>query len=123
MGAMAMFPKVDALPGAKRQACARKRNGKVHGGERGANVRRHVVVTLFGVAEERVAVRNKAGEESFEVAANFRIGIFLNEQRSRSVLDVECDCARLQLGVVEKRLHLIGKFVEAASAGLEFDVV
>jgi hypothetical protein len=57
---MAMFPQVNALPRAQRKASAAQRQAEVHGGERGADVCRHVVRTLAGVDKKRVAVGHEA---------------------------------------------------------------
>jgi len=43
-------------------------------------VGRHVIFSLVAVAEECVAVRDKAGEKALEIAANIRIGILLYDE-------------------------------------------
>ena len=75
-----MFPNVNALPGAERHPALADGNGEVDGSQGSADVRRHVVVAFGGVDEHGVAVRYKAGEESFEVATDIGIGIFLNQE-------------------------------------------
>ena len=75
-----MFPKVNALPGAEDQEAPSHRDGQVHSCESGADMRRHVIIAFSGVNEHRIAVWNEAAEEGFEIAANIRVGIFLNEQ-------------------------------------------
>ena len=52
---------------------------EIHGGQSGADVSRHVVLAFGGVNEHGVAIGYEAGEESFEVATDIRVGIFLNQ--------------------------------------------
>ncbi len=75
-----MFPDVNALPGAECHAALADWNREVHGGEGGAYVSGHVVVAFGGVHEHAVAVGNEAGEEGFEIAADVRVGVFLDEE-------------------------------------------
>ena len=91
-----MFPQVNALPRAQRQASAAQWQAEVHGRERGADVRRHVVRALAGVDKQRIAVGHEALEEPFEIGAHVRIGVFLDEQRGRRVPQVQRDEAMLE---------------------------
>ena len=58
-----MFPKINPLPGPKTELAAADRDREIHRSERGADVRRHVVVPFGGVDEEGIPVRDKPGEE------------------------------------------------------------
>jgi hypothetical protein len=51
MGGDAVFPEVNALPGAKGEVSVGKGDAEVHGGEGGADVGGHVVVAFSGVDE------------------------------------------------------------------------
>ena len=77
----AMFPKIDALPCAEGQLSADHGQTEVHRGERATQMRWHVVITLAGVTEQRIAVWHQPREESLQVAADFRISILLDQQR------------------------------------------
>src|SRR6187551_2044028 len=59
-----MLPDVDTLPGPERQTALGDRDRQLHGGERRAHVRRHVVESLVAMAKDRIAVRDEAGEEA-----------------------------------------------------------
>ena len=89
MRVAAMFPKVDALPGAQTEAAILEWNGKVHARQRAANVRGHVIGTFGSVNEKAIAVGNNARHPGFEVATDIWVGIFLNEQRCRGVADMQ----------------------------------
>jgi hypothetical protein len=116
---MAMFPDVNALPGAEGHTAAADGNGEVDGGQGGADVSGHVVVAFGGVDEHAVAVGDEAGEESFEVAADVGIGVFLDEQRGGGVTEVEGQKAVLKAFLGEPVRNVVGDFVEAAAAGLD----
>src|SRR5688572_24458947 len=60
-----MFPEINSLPRAQSEARRDNRDAEIHAGQRRANVRRHVVITLAGMLEERFAVRHEPGEEFF----------------------------------------------------------
>src|SRR5574337_1134353 len=58
----AVFPQVDALPGAQHQLAAVHRHAEADPGEGRSHVRRHVVRAFRVVAEDRVAIGHGAGE-------------------------------------------------------------
>lgn len=89
MGMAAMFPKVDALPGAESEATVLEGNGKVHAGQGAANVCGHIVGAFSSVDEKAIAVGNDARHPGFEIATDIWVGIFLDEERGRSVAHVQ----------------------------------
>ena len=116
----AMFPEVNALPGAERELLVCNGDAEVHRSQRGANVSGHIVLAFAGVAEDRVAVGNKAGKKAFEITAHFRVGIFLDQQRGGSVLKMKRDQPNLEFLVGDKLRNLFGEFVKAAPTGFNF---
>src|SRR5262245_20674498 len=106
---VAMLPTIYALPGAKREPATSKWDDQIHGGQSGADVRRHIVLTFLDVLKERLAIRHKPRKEAFEVAPHFRVGVLLNEQRSRGVLEVESDRSFLHFGRGKQRLDFAGQ--------------
>ena len=112
----AVFPDVDALPGAEGEFTVHDGEAQVHRGQRGADVRGHVVAALAGVLEERVAIRGEPGEEALQVAADFRVGVFLDEQRSGGVPEMQRGEAGLQAGLAHAGGDFMGDFSEAAAA-------
>ena len=123
VGMVAMFPEINALPGAEGEMAAFEGNAEVDGGKRRADVSGHVVFPFGGVLEDRITVRREAGKDAFEVAAHFRIGIFLNEQRRRCVLKVESGDARLQCRLPKHLGDLIGQVIKAAAPGWNFQML
>ena len=47
----AVLPQINSLPRSEREFAGMDGNGKIHGGQRSADVRGHVVIALGGVAE------------------------------------------------------------------------
>src|ERR1019366_5655695 len=89
VGRAAVFPEIDPLPSAQRQPALTNGNGKVDRRKGGAHVRRHVVVALNGVREERIAIRHKPGEELFQITPHVRVGVLLNQQGGGGVAKME----------------------------------
>ena len=76
----AVFPYIDALPGAKSELAIVDRDGEVDGGQGCANVRRHIVIAFGGVDEDRIAIANEAGEEGIEVATDVGVSVLLDQE-------------------------------------------
>ena len=89
MRVAAMFPKVDALPGAETQPAVLKWNREVNARQSAAHVRGHIVGTFGGMDEKAIAVGHDARHPRFEIAPHVGISIFLDEQRGRSVPHVQ----------------------------------
>jgi len=84
MRSVAVFEKENPLPGSERQCAADERNRELRLGERGADMRRHVV-GAFRIMRVIRLFRRKPREDGFEIAQHGRIGVFLNEQRGGGV--------------------------------------
>ena len=54
-----------------------------------ADMRRHVVGTFGGVAEQRIAVWNQAAEEAVEVGEHLRVGVLLHQEAGGGVATEE----------------------------------
>src|ERR1017187_5509641 len=115
VGRTAVFPEVNALPGAQHQLAVTDGNGKVDGGKRGAHMSGHIVVALAGVREERVAVRHKAGEEMLQVTPHVRVGVLLDQQGGGGMAEVEGHQAGSETALGNPVSHLAGDLVEAAA--------
>ncbi len=48
--------------------------------QRSTNVRRHVVGAFGAVLEQRIAVGHQARKEPLQIAHDFRVGVFLNQE-------------------------------------------
>ena len=114
---------VDALPCAERKFVAHDEDAQVHGGQRGADVRGHVVVAFAGVLEQRIPIRSEAGEESLQVATDLGVSIFLDEQRGGGVPQVQRGDASLQARLTHAGYDLSCHFGGAAIAGLDDEFV
>jgi hypothetical protein len=119
----AVLPKIKALPRAKHQRSLCKWNRDVDRRERGPNVRRHVIFTFGRMLENAIAVWHETREEALEIAPHFRVGVLLDDERSRGVLHVQRRLPDLKFGLREKRADLIGEFVETAPARCNRDLV
>ena len=115
----AVLPKVDALPGAEDETAADDGDGEIDGGEGGADMGRHVVRAFGGVFEESVAVWDKAIEEAVEVATDFRIGVFLDEERGAGVTEMQGAEAGLEASFAQGINYLIGDLVEPSTFGAD----
>jgi len=76
----AVLPQINPLPCPQSHASGMNRDGKIHCRQRGADVGRHVILTLRGVYEDGITIPHEPGEEGFQVAADIGIGIFLDQQ-------------------------------------------
>ena len=114
---LAVFPEVNALPGSERELAVVERDAEVHAGERGADVRGHVVVAFGGVDEECIAIGNEPREERLEIAPHVRVGVLLNEQRSGSVAQMQREQTVLKIIFGEPRRDFIGELVKTTATG------
>jgi hypothetical protein len=96
MRARAVFPEIDALPRAEREAATGQRNRQLHGGQRRSDMRGHIVRPFIAMPVQRIAIDDQPREESIEIAANIGVGVLLNhqargrvanEQRQQTFLD------------------------------------
>ena len=123
MSRTAVFPEVNALPRAKGKPAAHNRNGKIDGGERRPNVRRHIVLSFRGMNKQRVTVRHQPGEKAFQVAPHVRVGILLDQQGRRCVANVKGYQAILKPVLRNPGPYVIGEFIEPAAASRDPDFV
>jgi len=84
---------IQALPGAKRHAFRNQRNGKAGLSQSGPYVRSHIVGTFDCVAIVLLVFRDEPLEEIAQIQRHIGIGVFLNDQRARSVLNEDCQNA------------------------------
>lgn len=117
----AVFPEVDSLPGAQGQRAFHDGDGQIHRSQGGAHMRRHIIIAFAGVLEKRITIRNEPGKESFEIPPHFGIGIFLNQKRSGSVLEMEGGQAGRQFRLGDEILHGRGELVKSAPFGRQSD--
>ena len=80
-----VLPKVNSLPGAQSKVSINDRDAEVYRGQCRADVRRHVISAFGRVPKQRVAIGHEPREKTLQIAAHFRVGIFLNQQRRRGM--------------------------------------
>jgi|SRR5581483_3110229 len=117
MRGVAMFPEIDALPGAEGKLALRYRNGQSDSSQSGANMRGHVVGPFGCVDESRIAVRHQAAEKSFQIAPHVWVGIFLDQKRGGSMADQQGQEPRLKAVIRHPSVNLISKLIKTAAAG------
>ena len=66
--------------------------------------------------KQRVAVGYEALEKAFEIGAHVRVGVLLDEQRSRRVPQVQRDQAVLETTLSDPSRDLIGEVIKPATA-------
>jgi hypothetical protein len=84
---IAMLTQVNALPGTQIKSAISNRDGNAATQETIFYVGGHVVIALIVVPIVRGLFRHKLIEMTFEILAHCRVGIFINCQRRRGVLD------------------------------------
>ena len=123
VGVFAVFPEVEPLPGAERRFALRDGDAEVDGGEGCSHVGGHVVFAFGGVFEDLVAIRDEAFEEAFEVAADFGVRVFLDQEGSGGVLEVEGGDPVGDFGFLNEGGELVSEFVKAAALSGDGDLV
>src|SRR5258706_3215413 len=109
--AMAMFPKIHALPGTERELALAHRNRERGRGERGLDVAWHVVRPLGVVRIERIALGHEAVQPALEVALRRRIRVLLDHEARRGVPHENRAQALLERGALHLDLHLVRDLV------------
>jgi hypothetical protein len=92
------------------------RNRQLRPGERGPDVRCHVIRALGGVAVQASVFRDQAGEEIGEIGDDVGIGVLLNQQRSRGVLAEDCKQPGLGVMAAKPRFDFPGELVQSFAA-------
>jgi len=110
-----MFPNVNPLPCAKRHPPLMHRNAQVNRGERGADVRRHIVITFSRVNEKRITVADEPRKKTFQVAPHVRVRILLNQQRRRCVPQMQRKQSVFEIVLCNPATDIISEFVESAA--------
>jgi hypothetical protein len=82
-----VLEQINALPRSERHSSRKHRNRQLSLCQGSANVRRHVVGTFDGVAIPRIVFPHETLEKIGQIADYVRIGVLLNRQRGRCVLD------------------------------------
>jgi hypothetical protein len=123
VGTFTMLEQVHALPGAKRQLSMMNGNRELRLGKSRANVGRHIIRALRGVAIEPRVFGDESIEEIREISHHIGIGIFLNHQGCRSVLAEDSQKAGLGWMASEPGCDFARKFVQAFAVGRDVDLV
>ncbi len=82
-----VFPNVDSLPASQRESSLDDGNGERGGRESRPDMRRHVVRPLVSVGEVGVSLGNVKIETSLQVVAGRGVGVFLDGETGRRMLD------------------------------------
>jgi len=112
-----MFEKENSLPYSKRWRPINDGYVQADRQHRRLDMGRHVIRTLicvgqighFGVGRGR----HQAVEKVFQIGLHFRVGVFLNEKRCRSVLDKQSQQPVRRNPIA----HLFGEFVKTGAIG------
>ena len=75
MRARAVLPQVNALPGSKHETTPAYRYRQVALGQYAAYMSWHIIGPFGVVTEKRIAIRNQALHESFEIVQYVRVGV------------------------------------------------
>ncbi len=110
-----MFPEVNALPGAQGQPPAGEGDREVDRGQRGADMRWHVVRAFGRVDKPRIAIGNQAFEKPVQIDPDIRIGIFLDQQRGGGVEEMKHGQALRHTTVLDPILNPIRDRIKAAA--------
>jgi hypothetical protein len=114
-----VFEDIEALPGAQHHAAVLERDRQLGLGQRRADMGRHVVRSLVGMAIERVALRHQPAEIGDQVALHIRIGIFLNDQRGGGMAAEHGEKPVAQAGRAQPADDPVGDVGQVAAAGLD----
>jgi hypothetical protein len=84
---------------------------------------RHIVVALGCMHKHRISVSNQSTKEVLEVSPNIRIGVLLDQERSRGMAKVNSQQAILKLLLRYPGLDVLSEFVKSATARLNTEFV
>jgi len=113
-----MLRHIDTLPGAERHFSADDRHVKTDAVKHRLDVRRHIV-RPFNLVHPSVARRRDALKRADKIALHIRIGIFLDDERSRSVFEMKQHNTIPRLGLFEKTRNFARDF-EKSFAGSRY---
>jgi hypothetical protein len=100
---IAVFIQVNALPRAERETSILNGDRYRHTEQRALDVTRHIVVTLVGMTKRtipRPRRRHETIQSRLHVDAHVGIGVFIDRQRRRSVLEKQMAKPDVNLGEV-----------------------
>jgi hypothetical protein len=123
MRVRAVFPQINTLPGSQGQLALADGQREIDAGQRGADVRGHVVIAFGSVDEERIAVGHQPRKKGFEVAAHIGVGIFLDQKRRRSMAQVQGEQAVAEFAGADKLFNFAGEFNQSAPTGGDDNLV
>src|SRR6266446_6166909 len=115
-----MLGNIDALPRAERERSTNHRNVKRHAGKHGLHMRRHVVGP-FGIMSPGGIHGCKAIERTRKIAAHVRIGILLDDQRSRSMPHEEKQRTVLRPALGNETHGIACNLGEGASTAVDYE--
>ena len=114
-----VLPEVDPLPSAQREAAAGERNRQLDRGQRGADMRGHVVGSFVAMPEQRVAIGYEASQEAFEISEHVGIGILLHDQTGGCVADEQRETTFARAGLSDKSFGVGRDIDETLGRGLD----
>ena len=108
-----MFPEIDPLPCPESQPPLDDGDRKRRRSQRRLDVRRHVVRPFERVGEVGIVLRHMTIQPLFQIAPRRGIGVFLNRQARRGVLDHDRAESFGASRSIDNFLHLSRDFMEA----------
>lgn len=115
----AMLEQIDVLPGAERQAAAGNGYRELRAGQDAADMGRHVVGALVGVAIKRGVFADQAGEKGLQIPQHVGVGVLLDGQRRAGVLAKQGEQAVREPLAFHPSPDLGGDGVQALAAGFD----
>lgn len=94
---LAMLTEIDSLPSSEPEPSLPYRQGERAADQDGFDVRGHIVWPLQGVLIVGSAFRNHLMEMAFQISANIRVGILIDRQGGRGMLEKEMEHPDLDL--------------------------
>lgn len=114
-----MFPQVNPLPSAKFPSPIAQWHAQVDRRERRTDMGWHIVCAFARVDEQRIAVGHESFEKVLQIRADIGIGVFLDQQRRRGVLEMQRDQSVLKSFPSDPRVDFLGELVQTAASRRE----
>ena len=114
----AVLEHVDSLPRPERQTTTDHRDRQARLGQRGTQMRGHVVRT-FVVMLIFARFRRDPGEITLEIAPRGGRGVLLDQQRCGGVPDEYRQQTRLDAGAIDPAANRVGTVMETLTASLD----
>src|SRR5262249_9334308 len=119
---IAMFAKVDSLPGAEKQSALTDRDCQTASDQGRFDVGRHVVGAFERVFVVIRPLGNEFAKMSLQIATHFRTHVLVYGKRSGRVLNEQLQHADFDLAYLRELRHdFTGDYVKATAAGLKSD--